>query len=121
LGGVQYSTQFISQNGAWYPRYINVSDINGTAEQMLQQGEMGRYPRLNNWDNEIRKRFKLGESGGSLEFTWDLFNTMNANTIQSWRSTNVSSALYLQPNKTPLQPATILAPRIYEWGVTYKF
>jgi len=122
LGGVQYSAQFLSQNGAYYPLTINVSDVNGTAEQIISQNHAGRYPWLNNWDNEIRKKFKLGEGRQTLEFTWDLFNSMNANTIQSWKSTNVSSSLYLQPDgKTPLRPSSVLSPRIYEWGLAYKF
>jgi hypothetical protein len=122
LGGVQYSAQFISQNGAYYSRVINATDVNGTAQTFLLQNHLGRYPWLNNWDNEIRKKFKIGEGRQTVEFTWDLFNSMNANTIQGWSSTNVSSSNYLQPNHvTPLRPSSILAPRIYEWGVTYKF
>jgi hypothetical protein len=122
LGGVQYAAQFVSQNGAYFQRVINVTDANGTAQTVVMQNHQARYPWLSNWDNEIRKKFKLGEGRQTLEFTWDLFNTMNANTITAYRSSNVSSSLYLQPDhKTPLQPGTVLAPRIQEWGLTYRF
>jgi hypothetical protein len=129
LSGVQYSATFVSQNGAWYSRSADVTDANGTKETIVMVNHLGRYPWLSDWDNQIRKKFKVGESHGSLEFTWDLFNTMNAATVQAWQSTDVSSSLYLQKSNpadgfvggTPLQPKTILAPRIYQWGVTYKF
>jgi hypothetical protein len=129
LSGVQYSATIVSQNGAWYSRSADVTDTNGTKQTIVMQNHVGRYPWLTDWDNEIRKKFKIGESHGSLEFTWDLFNTMNAATITAWQSTDVSSSLYLQKSNvadgfvggTPLQPKTILAPRIYQWGVTYKF
>jgi hypothetical protein len=101
------------------------------------EGHMGRYPWLNDWDQSIRKKFKVGEKQ-SVEFTWELFNTKNANTIRGWSGAstisglngpsvsaiNSSSSSYLRPDGiTPLRPSAtgILAPRIYEWGITYRF
>ncbi len=64
----------------------------------------------------------LAAQGASFEFTWDLFNTTNSNQPRTWRSTSVNSSNYLQPDGvTPLRPATIIAPRIYQWGATFKF
>jgi hypothetical protein len=129
LSGVQYSSQLISQNQAWYNRQAQVTDANGTTQTITMVNHLGRYPWLTDWDNEIRKKFKLGEGRQTLEFTWQLFNSLNAATITAWQTTNVNSSLYLQKSNpadgfvggTPLQPKSILAPRIYEWGVTYKF
>jgi hypothetical protein len=114
LAGVQYSFQLVSQNGAWYSRSANVTDANGTTQTLVMQNHLGRYPWLTDWDNEIRKKFRLGGGRQTLEFTWDLYNSTNAATITAWQSTNVSSSLYLQQNQpdgfkggTPLQPKTI--------------
>jgi hypothetical protein len=122
LSGVQYGGTITSQNAAYYNRQSQVSDANGTAQVVTMANHFGRYPWLTDWDNEIRKKFKLGEGRQTLEFTWDLFNTMNSATVTAWGSTNTASSLYLQPDKvTPLRPKTILAPRIQEWGLTYRF
>jgi len=88
---------------------------------------------LNDWDQSVSKSFKIAEKQ-SLKFTWQLFNTMNANTITGWSSTDASASSYLQPyvvrngqvvndGKTPLRTSAtgVLSPRIYEWGVSYKF
>jgi hypothetical protein len=122
LAGVQYSSSFISQNGTWYGRSAQVRDANGTTQTLVMEAHAGRYPWLNNWDQSVRKRFKLGETNKSLEFVWELYNSMNASTVRSWSTTTVNSSSYLQPDGiTPLRPSTILVPRIYEWGVTFKF
>jgi Carboxypeptidase regulatory-like domain len=122
LAGVQYASTFLSQDGGWYSRSATVRDARGSNVSITMDPRFGKYPWLNDWDQSIRKKFKLGESGQTLEFTWELYNSTNAATIQSWRSTSTASSLYLQPDKvTPLRPSSILAPRIYEWGVTWKF
>ncbi len=122
LAGVQYASSFISQNGAWYGRSAQVRDANGTTQTLVMEPHAGRYPWLNNWDQSIRKKFKLGEGNKTLEFTWELYNSLNANTVRSWSTTTVNSSSYLQPDGiTPLRPSTILVPRIYEWGITFKF
>jgi hypothetical protein len=122
LAGLQYSSSFITQNGSWYNRSAQVTDARGTTQSLTVENHVGRFPWVRTWDQSIRKKFKLNESGHSLEFTWELYNSTNEATIRGWRSTTVNSSLYLQPNGvTPLRPSSILAPRIYEWGVTYKF
>jgi hypothetical protein len=86
------------------------------------EAHWGRFPAPMVWDQSIRKKFRLGETKQTLEFTWELFNSLNSNTVQSWRSTVTGNSNYLQPDGvTALRPATILQPRIYGWGVTYKF
>jgi hypothetical protein len=143
LGGVQYASSFVSQSGAWYGRYVQVRDGNGTTQNVLMDAHLGRYPWLNDWDQSIRKKFRIAERQ-SVEFTWELYNTMNANTIRTWTGSssitvgggngsstgnsvnaiNSSSSSYLRPDGvTPLRPSAtgVLSPRIYEWGVTYRF
>ena len=123
LNGLQYSTTFISQTGAWYNRQAQVTDANGTTQTITVDPHFGRFDRLNDWDQSVSKKFKIAERQ-SFEITWNLFNTMNANTIRGWSTTNVNSSSYLQPDKvTPLRPSStgILAPRIYEWTARYRF
>jgi hypothetical protein len=122
LAGVQYAASFIAQSGEWYGRSAQVDDIRGSAQSLTVEAQWGRFPAPTVWDQSIRKKFRLGETKQTLEFTWELFNSLNSNTVQSWRSTVTGNSNYLQPDGiTALRPATILQPRIYGWGVTYKF
>jgi hypothetical protein len=121
LAGVQYASAFVTQNGSWYDRTAQVNDIRGSAQNIVIERHVGRFPRLSNWDQSIRKSFRIAERH-RLEFTWELYNSLNANTIRGWSSTTVNNSSYLQPDgKTALRPNSILAPRIYEWGIAYKF
>jgi len=65
------------------------------------------------WDQRVSKKFKIGERQ-TIELKWDLFNSVNANPVLTWQSTNSSSSTYLHPG-------TILTPRIYQWGASYRF
>jgi hypothetical protein len=122
LSGVQYSATYLAQDGGWYSRSADVKDGRGTTNTITMDPRFGQYPWLQNWDQSLKKKFKLGETKQTLEFTWQLFNSMNANTLRSWSSTDVNSSNYLQTDKvTPLKPNSILVPRIYEWGVAWKF
>jgi hypothetical protein len=87
--------------------------VNTIVTFVVVQGHLGRYPTVTDWDQRIAKRFRIGERQ-SIEIRWDLYNTLNANTITGWKSTNSSSSTYLVPS-------SILAPRIYECGASYKF
>jgi hypothetical protein len=111
--GLVWSSTFTSQSGDWYSRSVNVKDALGTTDAVVVQGHLGRYPTVTDWDQRIAKRFRIGERQ-SIEIRWALYNTLNANTITGWKSTNSSSSTYLVPS-------SILAPRIYEWGASYKF
>ncbi len=126
LAGVSWSSTFTAQTGEWYGRSAEVRDVRNQTQSVTVENHWGRFPALSDWDQSIRKKFKVAE-GKSLEFTWELFNTMNANTIRNWRSTSTANSNYLQPKgprndgTEPLRPGSILAPRIYEWGVAFKF
>jgi hypothetical protein len=122
LSGLQYSGTYLAQDGGFYSRSAQVKDGRGTNVSNTMDPRFGRYPWLYNWDQSFKKKFKIAETKQTLEFSWQLFNSMNANTLRSWNTTNVNSSNYLQPDGvTPLRPSSILTPRIYEWGVAWKF
>jgi len=121
LDGIQWTTTYTAQTGEWYDRTADIVDAFGTKQTFTVDPHIGRYPWTKDWDQRITKRFRITDKQ-NVEFRWDLYNTMNANTVQSFASFDSSSKSYLQPGTTtPLQPKTILAPRIYEWGVSYRF
>jgi hypothetical protein len=122
LEGLQYASSVIVQSGEWYGRTAQIDDIRGSGQTVTVEPHVGRFPAPADWDQSFRYKYKFGESKQSLEFTWEQFNVLNANTIRSWRSTTTGNANYLQPDgRTALRPGSILAPRIYEWGIAYKF
>jgi hypothetical protein len=120
LGGFQYASSFVSQSGAWYGRSASVVNSRNSTVSQTIEGQVGRYPWIADWDNRISKKFKIGDRM-SFEAKWDLYNSLNANTITSWKSTSTASSSYLQPNGTPLQPSAIFPQRIYEWSGSFKF
>jgi hypothetical protein len=112
LDGVQWSSTLTSQSGDWYGRTVNVTNALGTAVSETVQGHYARYPWIKQWDQRISKKFKVAERH-SIELRWDLYNTLNINTITTV-STNSSSSTFLRPS-------AIFTPRIYEWGASYRF
>jgi hypothetical protein len=120
IGGIQWSSTYTAQSGDWYDRLANVTNAVGTTVAQDVQPHMGRYPWTKDWDQRITKRFKITDKQ-NVEVRWDQYNIMNSNTVQTYGSLNSSSSTYFQPNGTPLSPKTILPPRIYEWGVSYRF
>jgi len=122
LSGIQWSGTYIAQDGGFFGRTSQVADGRGTNQTFTVDQRFGKYPWLHNVDQAIKKKFKIGETKQTLEFSWQLFNSLNANTLRSWNTTNSSSSNYLQPDGTSiLRPNSILVPRIYEWGISYKF
>jgi hypothetical protein len=122
LSGLQYSGTWLAQDQGFYSRSAQVRDGRGTNQSLTMDPRFGKYPWLYNWDQAFKKKFKIAETKQTLEFSWQLFNSLNANTLRSWNTTNVNSSNYLQPDGvTPLRPSSILVPRIYEWGISWKF
>jgi len=121
--GLQWSSTFTVQSGDWLDRMIDVTNALGTTVTLNIDPHFARKPSVDDWDQRISKRFRFKERH-TIEIDWDLYNTLNRNYIASYTTTNVSSSNYLQPDKkTPLRPSStgVLAPRIYEWGITYRF
>jgi hypothetical protein len=71
----------------------------------------GRYDWVKLWDNRLSKRIKTFRTQ-SIEGIFDLFNTLNINTITN--QTNLNGSTYLQPTE-------IIAARVFRLGVRYRF
>jgi len=124
IGGIQWSSTYTAQSGDWYDRTADVTNGLGTKVTQDVDPHFGRYPWTKDWDQRITKRFKITDKQ-NVEVRWDQYNIMNANTVQTYGSIDSSSSTYFQSGvRAPgpvLAPKTILAPRIYEWGVSYRF
>jgi len=118
--GLQWSSNYILQSGNYYSRTAQIKDANGTTDSFIVNGHFGRYPAVGNWDNRITYRYKIKDRE-TIELRWDLYNTTNANYVTAYKSTTVNSSTYLQPDGHPLVPSTIVAPRIMEYGASFKF
>ena len=94
-----------------YYRELQIRDANNTLVTVRVESHLARYDWVKIWDNRVSKRFKLW-GNQSVEGTFDLFNTLNVNTITASTTRNGS---------TFLQPTTIIAPRVARLGVRYKF
>ena len=106
-----YAASFVGQSGDWYGRDVQIRDANNTLVTVRVESHLGRYDWVKIWDNRLSKRVKLW-GNQSVEGTFDLFNTLNVNTITASTTRNGS---------TFLQPTTIIAPRVARLGVRYKF
>jgi carboxypeptidase family protein/TonB-dependent receptor-like protein len=109
--GLMYSTSFTGQTGDWYGRDVQIRDANNTLVTVQAESHVGRYDWVKLWDNRLSKRIKLWHNQ-SIEGLFDLFNTLNVNTITN--QTNRNGSTYLQPTE-------IIAPRVFRLGVRYKF
>jgi hypothetical protein len=109
--GLMYSTSFVGQTGDWYGRDVQIRDANNTLVTVRVDPHFGRYDWVKIWDNRVSKRLKtFGHQ--TVEGTFDLFNTLNVNTITTLTTRNGS---------TFLQPTEIIAPRVFRLGVRYRF
>jgi hypothetical protein len=109
--GLMYAASFVGQSGDWYGRDVQIRDANNTLVTVRVKAHVARYDWVKLWDNRISKRFKLW-GNQSVEGLFDLFNTLNVNTITNQTTRNGS---------TYLQPTEIIAPRVFRVGMRYKF
>jgi Carboxypeptidase regulatory-like domain len=109
--GLLYATSFVGQSGEWFGRDVQIRDGNNTLVTVRVETHAGRYDWVKVWDNRVSKRIKLW-GNQSVEGIFDLFNSLNVNTITAQTNRNGS---------TYLQPTTIIAPRVFRIGVRYKF
>ena len=109
--GFMYASSFTAQSGDYYFREVQVRDGNNANVAIRVDPQFGRYDWTKIWDNRITKRFKTW-GNQSLEGSFDLYNTLNANTVIEHVERNGS---------TFLSPEEILAPRIFRLGVKYRF
>jgi hypothetical protein len=90
---------------------VQIRDGNNVSVAIRVDPQAGRYEWTKIWDNRISKRFKTF-GNQSIEGTFDLFNTLNTNTITN--QTNRVGSTYLQPTE-------IIAARVFKLGVKYRF
>jgi len=109
--GFKWAGTLTGQSGAWYPRTAQITAADRTLVTVNVEQRAGRYDWVNLWDNRISKLFKLTENQ-SVEGIFDLFNTMNSNTITSWSTAS---------GPTYHRPLTILPPRIFRLSARYRF
>lgn len=109
--GITYASSFQAQSGDYFYREVQIRDANNTNVLIRIDPQAGRYAWTKIWDNRLSKRLKTFGSQ-SVEGTFDLFNTLNANTITEQTVRN--GAQYLQPTE-------ILAARVFRLGVKYRF
>jgi len=119
--GIKYSSAYQVQSGAWYGRYVNVKNANNSTVNVEVEQHAGRYPFVKLWDNRLAKVFKIGDRQ-TIEGMFDLYNTLNANTVLQVITTN--SNTYLEPlasNGSSTSATPILPARIFKLGVRYRF
>jgi hypothetical protein len=109
--GITYSTSFTAQSGDYFFREIQVRDALNANVAIRINPQAGRYEWTRLWDNRFAKRIKTFGTQ-SIEGTFDLFNTLNVNTVTA--QTNRNGSTYLQPTE-------IIAPRVFRLGVRYRF
>jgi hypothetical protein len=109
--GFMWGSTYTAQTGDWYGRTVQVRDALNSNVTVTVEGQVGRYPWVNLWDNRISKKFRISESQ-SIEAMFDLYNTMNVNSLTSW--TILSGSTYHRPS-------TIISPRIFKLSARYRF
>ena len=109
--GITYASSFTAQSGDYFFREVQIRDAVNTNVAIRMESQAGRYGWTKLWDNRVSKRFKTWGSQ-SLEGEFNLFNTLNTNTITA--QTNRNGATYLQPTE-------ILPARVFRLGVKYRF
>jgi len=109
--GLMYSTSLLAQSGDYYFREVQIRDANNVLVPVRVDPQAGRYGWTKIWDSRVSKRFKTW-GNQSLEGTFDLFNSLNTNTITA--QTNRVGSTYLQPTE-------IIAARVFKLGVKYRF
>jgi len=109
--GITYASSFTAQSGDYFVREVQIRDALNTLIAIRIQPQAGRYDWTKIWDNRISKRFKTFGTQ-SLEGEFNLYNSLNANTITA--QTNRNGATFLQPTE-------ILAARVFRLGVKYRF
>jgi hypothetical protein len=109
--GLLYGSSFAAQSGEYFVREVQIRDALNATITIRTEAQAGRYDWVNLWDNRISKRFDL-PYGHSIEGTFDLFNTLNVNTVID--QSNRSGSTYLEPEE-------IIAPRVFKLGVRYRF
>jgi hypothetical protein len=119
--GIKFATVYNVQQGAWFGRTVNTKNALNNTVAVKVDPHMGRYPFVKLWDNRISKVFHINDKQ-TLEGMFDLFNSLNANTVLSEVTTN--GPTFLQPTASAsgaTSATAILPPRIFKLGIRYRF
>jgi hypothetical protein len=111
--GLMYGMSFTRQSGDWFDREVQVRNALNQTVNLIVQENFDRLESVAIWDNRITKRFSLPH-GQSIEGTFELFNTLNTNTVTDIVGNNRNGSNFLVPDE-------IIAPRIFRLGVKYRF
>jgi hypothetical protein len=109
--GLLFASSFTGQSGETYGRDVQIRDALNSVVNIRVEENIGRYDWVKIWDNRISKRIRLPRNQ-SVEGMFDLFNSLNVNTV----TTQVNRV-----GSTYLQPTAIIAPRVFRLGVRYRF
>lgn len=110
--GFMWGSTWTTQSGNWYDRRVRVRNALGSIQTIQVENQVGRYGWVHLWDQRFSKKFRIGDRQ-SIEAQFDLFNTLNVNTVTS-HGTSVGLSSYLRPS-------AIIAPRIFQVGARYIF
>ncbi|MBI4474874.1 MAG: hypothetical protein HY646_19535, partial [Acidobacteria bacterium] len=109
--GLQYSTSFIAQSQDYYNREIQVRNALGNRVTLDIERQFGRLEWVKIWDQRFTKMFPINDQH-TIDVTFDLFNSLNANTVTEVRERMGSDFL---------RPEEILSPRIFRLGARWRF
>ncbi len=128
--GLMWSTSFSAQSGQWINLGVQAKNALGTNVTQIVKYQYQRLPWVNVWDHRFAKKFKIGDRQ-SIEGDFDLFNSMNINTITGVSTTGFASGSNVAAIGTSnfqqlnggyvLKPTDIISPRIFQLSVKYKF
>jgi hypothetical protein len=119
--GLKFASVYNVQQGAWYSRTERIKNALNSTVNVVAEGHFGRYPWVKLWDNRVSKTFQIGDKQ-TIEGMFDLYNTLNANTLLSQVTTNGPTFLYPTAAASGATSATpILPARIFKLGIRYRF
>jgi hypothetical protein len=119
--GIRWGSTYQIQSGLWYNRVAQIKNALGSTANVVVEGHFDRYSAVKLWDNRLSKVFQIGEKQ-TIEGMFDLYNTLNSNTILSMVTTNGPN--FLKPTQFAsgaTSSAAILPARIFKLGVRYRF
>jgi len=117
--GLKWASTYDAQSGEPFSRSAQMKNALNSTVTVVVQGRAGYYDWVKLWDNRVSKVFKVGDKQ-SIEGMFDLYNTLNTNTVLS--QTNTNGINYLHPTQgSGFASGSILPPRIFKLGIRYKF
>jgi Carboxypeptidase regulatory-like domain len=117
--GFTWASTFSAQSGNPFNRAVQIKNADNSNVTQTIATSVARYPWVNLWDQRFTKRFKIGDKQ-SVEAYYELFNTMNINTITS-QGTTIGLATFKGTDGSLYKPSAIISPRISQFTVKYRF